>query len=234
MYRFRKVFSNQHVILPVIHVTGRNQALQNVNIAFENGCDGVFLINHNTADIPYLKLLLIHRDIRASFPDKWMGINCLDLEPASVVSLAPEGVSGVWTDNSLIDEDLEVQKEAEGVFKNRVDNGWFGLYFGGVAFKYQKPVKNLEKVTLLAKKYMDVVTTSGPATGKSADIEKIKIMRSVLGDYPLAIASGITPENVTDYLPIADCFLVATGISKGFTELDPVLVKRLVENVRKS
>jgi hypothetical protein len=33
-----------------------------------------------------------------------------------------------------------------------------------------------------------------------------------LGDLPLAIAGGIIPENVRDYLPISDCYLVATGI----------------------
>jgi hypothetical protein len=36
-------------------------------------------------------------------------------------------------------------------------------------------------------------------------------LKRALGDWPLAIASGITPENVGEYLPVADCFLVATG-----------------------
>ena len=57
-------------------------------------------------------------------------------------------------------------------------------------------------------------------------------MRQALGTFPLALASGVTPENVTDYLPFVDCFLVATGISKSFTELDPAKVTGLVENVR--
>jgi hypothetical protein len=34
------------------------------------------------------------------------------------------------------------------------------------------------------------------------------------------------------YLAIADCFLVATGISLSFTELDPARVRSLVERVR--
>ena len=52
------------------------------------------------------------------------------------------------------------------------------------------------------------------------------------GDTPLAIASGITPENVEVYLPFADSFLVATGISRSFTELDPSKVRMLVQRVR--
>jgi predicted TIM-barrel enzyme len=56
-------------------------------------------------------------------------------------------------------------------------------------------------------------------------------MKKALGDCPLAIASGITPENVADYLEVADCFLVATGINASWTELDPLLVRKLVQTV---
>ena len=80
---------------------------------------------------------------------------------------------------------------------------------------------------------MDVVTTSGPGTGWSASVEKIGAMKEALGDFPLAIASGVTPENVTDYLGIADCFLVATGISKSFEELDASLLEALLKKVRR-
>ena len=55
---------------------------------------------------------------------------------------------------------------------------------------------------------------------------------NVLGDHPLAIASGITPENVADYLPFADCFLVATGISTRIEELDAHRTRALIQAVR--
>ena len=106
---------------------------------------------------------------------------------------------------------------------------WDGLYFGGVDFKYHTPEKNLPKISALAKNYMDVVTTSGVATGKAPDIHKIETMRKAIGDFPLAVASGITPENVKNYTDLVDCFLVATGISKSFTELDQKKVQNLVK-----
>jgi uncharacterized protein len=56
-------------------------------------------------------------------------------------------------------------------------------------------------------------------------------MRQALGGFPLAIASGITPENVEAYLPYVDAFLVATGISSSFTELDSERVRMLAEKV---
>ena len=49
----------------------------------------------------------------------------------------------------------------------------------------------------------------------------------------MAIASGIRPDNVDDYLPYSDCYLVATGISGSFEYLDLGLAKELIATVRK-
>ncbi|MBI2566855.1 MAG: hypothetical protein HYV63_07490 [Candidatus Schekmanbacteria bacterium] len=105
------------------------------------------------------------------------------------------------------------------------------VYFGGVAFKYQRHVEDLEAACRVAARYMDVVTTSGPGTGHAAEVEKIRRMKQTLGSTPLGIASGIAPENIGHYLAHADCFLVATGISRSLTELDPARVLALVQRV---
>lgn len=55
--------------------------------------------------------------------------------------------------------------------------------------------------------------TSGIATGHEADLTKIQTFRDAIGDAPMALASGITPENATEYCGLVDCFLVATGIN---------------------
>lgn len=232
MDRFRKIFKNKYVVLPVIHVEDLKQAVSNVAIAQEVGADGVFLINHR---ISYLKLLDIYQFASAKFPGFWMGVNCLDLEPfRALEEIFKKGlrVAGVWVDNAQIDELSEDQHEPEKVKRFIRMNKWKGLYFGGVAFKYQPQVSNLEKVARIAEHYMDVVTTSGPATGQTADPEKIRRIRRAIMGKPLAIASGITPENVLDYLNISDCFLVATGISKNFTTLDPKRLNMLIKAVR--
>ena len=59
----------------------------------------------------------------------------------------------------------------------------------------------------------NLVTTSGIATGHSADLSKISTFRRACEDAPLAIASGITPDNALDYAADVDAFLVATGVS---------------------
>lgn len=229
MNRFARVFASHPVILPVVHVESPDQALHNARIAHQAGCDGAFLINHSGS---YADLLAIHRVVCGEFPDWWIGVNCLDLAPWQVFDVIDESVSGVWVDNAGINELAEVQEVARRVAEARAKSGWSGLYFGGVAFKYQRPVSDLAGAALLATRYMDVVTTSGPGTGQSASVAKVQTMKQVIGDFPLAIASGISPENVSQYLGFADCFLVATAISRSWTELDPDRVADLVRRVR--
>jgi hypothetical protein len=229
MNRFREAFTNRHVILPVIHVAGPEQALRNAEITRRQGCDGVFLIRH---EIDNTELLSIHHQLFEIFPDWWLGVNCLDLSPSQVFEVVTDEVAGVWVDNAMIDEHESLQVKAEAIQAVREQSGWQGLYFGGIAFKYQRHVQDVGRAARLATEYVDVVTTSGPATGESADRVKIQTMRAALGHFPLAIASGTTPENVGGYLELADCFLVATGISKSWLEFDEERVRDFVRRVR--
>lgn len=226
--RFRRVFPGRHTVLPVIHVEALEQARRNAGIAREAGASGVFLINHGMADAA---LLDIHTAVADEHPDWWVGVNCLGLTPFEAFGAVSGRVGGVWVDNAGIEESQTEQPYAARVLTMRDARAPACLYFGGVAFKYQRPVEDLEAACRVAARFMDVVTTSGPGTGYAADIEKVRRMRLALGGTPLAIASGVTPENVGDYLPHADCFLVATGISSSFTDLDPPRVRALVERV---
>ena len=229
MSQFRETFANRHVILPVIHVAEPEQALRNAEIARRQECDGVFLIRH---EIDYTELLRIHHLLYEAFPDWWVGINCLDLNPSEVFGVITDEVAGVWVDNAMIDERESQQVKAEEIQAARARSNWQGLYFGGVAFKYQRHVEDIARAARLAAEYMDVVTTSGPATGESADRDKIQTMKEALGDFPLAVASGTTPENIGGYLDTADSFLVATGISKSWLEFDEERVRDYVTRIR--
>ena len=86
----------------------------------------------------------------------------------------------------------------------------------------------------LASHFMDVVTTSGSATGVAAHIQKIKDMRAGCRDIAMALASGVTPENAAEYASLIDAFLVATGISKpgDFYNLDPSRLRALIQACR--
>lgn len=227
MSRFHTLFPGVGLaVFPVVHAASQDQVLRNVEIAVEAWCHGVFLINHA---VDSAELLRFHAAARERFPRTWIGVNCLDRLPTWV---GPHHeVRGLWTDNARVDERKDEQKDAQRIWDElRAVSKWEGLHFGGVAFKGQRKVRpeHLAEAARKAIPFLDVVTTSGPGTGEAADVGKLRTMKEALGPHPLAVASGVTPDNILDHAPHVDAVLVASGISRDFENLEPDLVRRLV------
>lgn len=238
----RAGFGSKHaVVLPVIHVLSADQAISNIEIARKCGCPGVFLINHDFGVEPFLPMI---RKARENFPDYWIGINFLAVTGKDAFPILADlentgcRIDAYWADDARIDERLPVnaQKEASTILAVKKDVGWNGMYFGGTAFKKQREVAEADyaQSATIACNYMDVVTTSGVATGHAADTRKIKTFRKSCGEKPIALASGITPENVVEYANLIDCLMVATGINveNDFYNIDPPKLNRLFENLK--
>ncbi|WP_306115047.1 MULTISPECIES: BtpA/SgcQ family protein [unclassified Roseovarius] len=242
-YNFQQSFgASGPVVLPVIHVLDAEQANRNIQTAINGGCPGVFLINH---DFEKEKLVPIIRDMRQAFPYVWIGVNFLAVTGKFAFpilgQLQEEGtqVDGYWADDARIDERRpeDDQPEAEEIADIRKTSGWTGLYIGGTAFKKQREVDpaHYAKSARIATRYMDVVVTSGVATGHAADVGKIETFRDSCGDTALGLASGITPDNAEQYADAVDLFMVATGINfeGDFYNIDPDRLKRLMDLTRK-
>ncbi len=236
----RKAFkSTGPAILPVIHVQDTEQALRNVRVVLGEGAQGVFLINH---DFPHEDLVPIIENVRQAFPAVWLGVNFLGVTGKDAFpvlgALQARGVQvdGYWADDARIDERADVQTEAEDIDAVRSSSGWNGLYFGGTAFKKQREVlpDAYAASAKIACRHMDAVTTSGIATGHAAEIAKIETFRAACGDHALAIASGVTPDNVHLYAGLVDAILVATGINHegDFYNTDPGRLRALIARVR--
>ncbi len=237
---FHKLFKSAGpVVTPVIHVLDLAQAMRNIAVAIRAGAAGVFLINH---DFPNEHLVAILRDLRARWPGLWLGVNFLAVTGRDAFPvlgrLQAEGcpVDAYWADDACIDEREAGQGAAAEIARIRADSGWTGLYFGGVAFKKQRPVDPSQhrRAAGIARPFMDVVTTSGIATGHAAEDGKIADFRLGLGDAPLALASGVTPDNAARYGRDVDCFLVATGINRDgdFYNIDPARLDALLTVTR--
>ncbi len=224
-------------LLVVVHCVNRRQVLENVAIAVQEGADGVFLINH---EISAKALVEVYAKVdQAMGAQYFIGLNFLGVPPLQVVDLLSKAwnSSGIWFDDmgyveggSEHIDNIDMPLKIRNTLKNL---GYKGLTFAPVDFKYQLAAKNLSHATKTMSHFGDVVTTSGPRTGSPPALEKMLAMREAVPDVPIAIASGITPENVDPFLDHVDYFLVATGISKSHTELDPSRVRLMVNKMRK-
>lgn len=226
------------VVLPVIHVLDSERTVANIQRVIGAGAQGCFLINHDFAPDRFMPII---RNARARFPALWIGVNFLAVTGRyafpMLATLQNEGcrIDAYWADDACIDEH-GIDSEASDIERIRAESKWPGLYFGGTCFKKQREVapQHHEAAARLAKDTMDVVTTSGVATGEEADLGKIKTFRRAIGEAPLALASGITPENAIAYADV-DCFMVATGINQtnNFYDIDPKRLAALMAITRR-
>jgi len=185
------------MIVPVIHCLDYKQIKTNLEICQRNGIEMVFLINHAHGTQAVDDLMTWFQLAKADFPTIKIGLNFLQLETIDSIDLGEKiGSDAIWSDYPGT--------------TNRSKP-----FFGPVAFKYQKHVTNdeLESVCKEAMTKMDVITTSGPGTGQPASINKIATIKSYIGDFPLALASGVNKDNKKLFEPYVDYMLVASSIT---------------------
>lgn len=228
-------------VYPVIHVAGTAQVVQQVRVAFAHEVAGVFLIDHDSDDARLMDSISAVRDI---YPDAFLGVNFIHRSAATALHILAGRfgddipLNAIWSDNaglSLTDApEGGVGEEVTALAAARTHTGWQGLHFGGVAFKYQVPVPPAQLPALgrLARQYVDVPTTSGPGTGQAVDVTRLRALREGLGDHPLALASGVTPANVADFVEFVDHILVSTGINNRADLIEETKLVELLSKVQ--
>ena len=178
-----------------------------------------------------LDMVRVAGDVGAQNPETFVGVNLLGSEPAFTAGavLVHDSIRMLWSDgcNPFVCQQF-TEHEHHGSPAR--------LYFGGVAFKGQ-PDSGLDAQDAglaagqAAASGLDVVTTSGPGTGHPTPRSKVKAMRFVLGDHPLAVASGVALSNVDELLPYVDAYLCASSLETSFGVFDEGAVRALAERI---
>jgi hypothetical protein len=78
----------------------------------------------------------------------------------------------------------------------------------------------------------DALVVSGAGTGKPTEMAKVNAVKSASGKTPVFIGSGITAQNITDYLPIADGFIIGSAFKIGGSAANAVEPKRVKSLMR--
>lgn len=219
-------------LVAVIHHRDDETSLENARIAQATGFDGVCLIHMDGYDE------LIDRPavrIKNELSGLKVIANRLTTPPHLVVARdVALGLDGSWVDNPGVSS-TKIHPVSgiysDSFYKARAKNPDY-LFFGSVAFKTQRPEPSDDAAAIAAVRAADlgwIVTTSGPATGIAPDISKLRTMRHRIPESDLAVASGISPENITQVAPLVDWILVSTGISRDFHTFNPVKMNQLRE-----
>ena len=221
--------NNSKKVLPVIHHLDEATSLAQADLAFRENADGVFLISHEGKNED---LLAPARKIKQKYPEKTIGINLLGSDALSALEVVIEtGIDALWTDTHGVTSQA-IPEQALTISQRIQNNPQGPLIFASVAFKYQveesDPGEAAKRVSALGM----IATTSGPGTGYAPDLDKIIRMSEALGGSALAVASGMTPENVHEFLPYVTHYLVATGISIDSHHLDAGRLRDFIATIK--
>ena len=204
-------------------------SLYQAEVAVDCGADGVFLISHNGNN---MSLLPVARKIKHKYPQIKVGINLLGHDVMDTIDLGMEYfLDMVWFDDcgvtsrglDSVGQQVRLWKEAHS---NEVDLS-FDI-FASVAFKYQEPEPNPDLAASIALDSGFIPTTSGSGTGSPPELSKI-ISMSHHSKGQLAVASGMTPDNVAEFAPYLSHILVSTGVSSDFHRVNSQLLKKFVD-----
>jgi len=204
---------NNKTVLPVIHHLDYSTTIDQATLALSLGADGVFLISHGADNDELFEPACV---IKGLFPTKRVGVNLLGMTAEEALKIAlNDGLDMVWADSCGVSSEgvNDSARNIASMLKGAPDGFEF---FGSVAFKYQRNEAMPDKAALFAAELGMIPTTSGQATGSAPEINKIVSMRSRLHNHPLAVASGMAPDNVEQFMPYVTHFLVATGVSLDF------------------
>lgn len=204
-------------LYPVVHMRSSEHALELSQQAFDAGADGVFIIDHISPRVSDV-LTSAYEHVRSELGrEAFIGLNYLGLTPHDaysylsvmkqydVIDVPPHAL---WADDATLGANILAHRDYHDLQAVR--------FFGGVAFKYTRSFTDDPELAAEAatryRTYTDVVTTSGPGTAMAASVGKVQAMKAAIGDQELALASGVSPDNVADYAPYVDIILAASSI----------------------
>lgn len=214
-------------IYPVIHYLDQKTAQEEAAKAVDHGASGLFMISHLSNDA---ELLAVAADIQRGYPTFSVGINLLSTHPQQAAAFARKfHFPMLWCDDAGVDSDGLTELGASIATQMETGSDRHFDVFAGVAFKYRPFEPNPALAASKAASAGFIPTTSGSGTGSAPELQKIMDMSAATHGV-LAVASGMTPENIGMYAPYLSHVLVATGIAQDEHRMDAAKLKALISN----
>lgn len=236
---FLGMFSNSKPVMAMLHLKGPDKASmkervkRELDIYLKCGVDSVIVEDYfgTYSDMEWALGYAGEQDV--GIP---VGVNCLNVDAMGFELAMRFGADYVQLD-SVIGHVKPRDEESEAAFLDLFRSRYDGCVMGGVRFKYQPVLSehSLAEDLEAAKGRCDAVSVTQDATGQETSVEKIREFREGLGDFPLIVAAGVTPENATKSLSIADGAVVGSYFKDTYRddgEVEESHVRKLMQAVR--
>ena len=218
---FLSIFSSVKPVMGMLHLNGDTEievirrANEEARIMTENGVDAVIVENYfGTPE--YVRAVL--RDFQSNKVQFVYGVNLLDDDEANFKAAIQYGAAFLQLDSvagHLAPED----DPAFGRFMKTWRDAYEGCVIGGVRFKYQPYLsgRSLEEDLIIGMGRCDAIAVTGLGTGMPTEISKIKEFRDIVGDFPLLVTAGVTPESCPAQFALADGAIVGSYFKDSHT-----------------
>ena len=105
------------------------------------------------------------------------------------------------------------------------------VVLGGVWPKYYTPIpgSNLEADLREGMERAEAIVVTGAGTGQETPFDKIRQFGRIIGNHPLVIGAGLTPDNAYEPLCIADGAIVGTSLKYQDNTSNQIDRKRVVD-----
>lgn len=179
--------------------------------------------------------------VRERFPAVPLGINVLRNDGESGLAIAHAVGADFIRVNVLCGARVTDQGILEGIahrlLRLRARLGAASIrIFADVNVKHSTPVGaglpiEQEVADVIQRGGADAVVVSGAGTGEATDLALLKRVKSAARGVPVLVGSGVTAENVREYLPHCDGIIVGTSLKingRSDNPVDPSRVEALM------
>ncbi|MBM6585539.1 BtpA/SgcQ family protein [Pediococcus acidilactici] len=211
---FLGLFKNTKPIIAMLHLKGEShndvfeRFKKELDLFINNGIDGVIIEDYFGTYKDMDRALSYVNQQEISVP---YGVNCLNVDQMGF-SLAEEYHANFVQLDSVVGHVMPRDEDSIAAFIMQKRAEYEGAILGGVRFKYQPVLSNNTEYEDLqiAKERCDAICVTGDATGKETPIQKVKRFREGVGDFPLIVGAGMTPQNMSDQFRYADGAIIGS------------------------
>jgi predicted TIM-barrel enzyme len=235
------VFGQKKTVFAMLHLKGDghkdilDRTKREIDIYLSNGINTMIVENYFGSEDDVEGILGY---MQKEYPDVRYGVNMLDNDFRGFEAAGKYGAKFIQLDSVAghlsPDEDKLFDSNISQWRKNTN-----AVVLGGVRFKYQpyRSGRSLTEDLKIGMRRCDAVVVTGSGTGVETELSKIIEFRAIIGDFPLIVGAGITPDNCEERLSITNGAIIGSYFKDSYRdegEVDTVHVKKIVDVIAKT